>query len=48
MQHLQNLVQLAQAHARAKAQTPLPTTAKGELDLVFLNKDGTLSFGNLQ
>lgn len=49
MQHLQTLGKLAQARAGAKAQaqTPLPTTPKGDLDLEFLNKDGTLSFGNL-
>ncbi|MFP5481887.1 MAG: SapC family protein [Gammaproteobacteria bacterium] len=47
MQHLATLGQLAQAHAQLQAHTPLPTTAKGELDLEFLNRDGTLSFGNL-
>lgn len=42
----------AQAKAQAKAQTQtqtttsLPTTTHGELDLEFLSKDGTLSFGN--
>jgi hypothetical protein len=55
MQHLQTLGKLAQTHAQVKAQAqaqaqaemPLPTTAKGELDLEFLHRDGTLSFGHL-
>lgn len=54
MQHLPTLGQLAQAHEQAQAQASaqanaanrLPTTANGELDLEFLSKDGTLSFGN--
>lgn len=49
MQHLQTLGQLAEAHARAKAQSQpaLPTTSTGELDLEFLNKNGTISFGGV-
>ena len=52
MQHLPTLGKLAEAHASAKAQTQqsqqaLPTNANGELDLEFLNKGGTISFGNL-
>jgi len=47
MQHLQTLGKLAQAHASAKAQSQqaLPTSANGELDLEFLNNNGTISFG---
>lgn len=47
MQHLQMLGKLAEAHASAKAQSQqaLPTTANGELDLEFLNNNGTISFG---
>lgn len=50
MQHLQTLGQLAQVHAGAKAQSQqaLPTSANGELDLEFLNQNGTISFGSLQ
>jgi len=51
MQHLPTLGQLAHAHEQAQAQTQtstrLPTTANGEIDLEFLHRDGTLSFGNL-
>lgn len=47
MQHLQTLGKLAEAHASAKAQSQaaLPTTDTGELDLEFLNNNGTISFG---
>jgi hypothetical protein len=47
MQHLQMLGKLAEAHAQAKAQSQqaLPTTSNGELDLEFLNNNGTISFG---
>lgn len=45
MQHLPQLGTLFEAHQQA-AQT-LPTTPKGELDLEFLHKSDTLSFGNL-
>lgn len=47
MQHLQALGKLADAHAQAKAQSQqtLPTSANGELDLEFLNNQGTISFG---
>lgn len=47
MQHLQTLGKLAQAYASAQtsAQSALPTTASGELDLEFLNNNGTISFG---
>ncbi len=45
MQHLPQLGKLAEAHQQA-AQ-PLPTTPKGELDLEFLHKSDTISFGNL-
>ena len=47
MQHLPTLGQLAQLHAQAQSQQTLPTSANGELDLEFLNNNGTLSFGNL-
>lgn len=46
MQHLQMLGKLTEAHASAKAQAQLPTTANGELDLEFLNQNGTISFGH--
>lgn len=45
MQHLQKLGQLAQAHATRQAV--LPQTPSGELDLSFLSKNGTFSFGNM-
>ena len=51
MQHLQTLGKLAEAHAQAQAQAKaqsqqaLPTSANGELDLEFLNNNGTLRFG---
>ena len=51
MQHLNILGKLTDAHAMAKAQNAastagaLPTTGNDELDLEFLNKDGTLNFG---
>lgn len=50
MQHLPTLGKLAEAHASAKAQSQqaLPAVANGELDLEFLNQNGTISFGNLQ
>ncbi|SFC17997.1 SapC protein [Polaromonas sp. OV174] len=44
MQHLPLLGQLAQARAKAVAPAPLPA---GDLDLEFLNRSGTISFGNL-
>lgn len=47
MQHLPTLGQLAALHAQAQSQQTLPTSANGELDLEFLNNNGTLSFGNL-
>lgn len=49
MQHLARLAPLAQAHAEAQAAQaqPLPQTPAGDLDLEFLNKGGTISFGNL-
>ena len=59
MQHVPKLVQLAQAHAKvaqdkaakekaAQEQAAQPlVSAKGDLNLEFLNKSGTLSFGNL-
>ena len=43
MQHLQTLGKLAQA--RASQPEVRPTTSTGELDLEFLNKNGTISFG---
>jgi hypothetical protein len=43
MQHLQTLGKLADAHAGANARPSSPPT--GELDLDFLNNNGTLSFG---
>lgn len=59
MQHVPKLVQLAQAHATVaqdkaakekaaqdQAAQPL-VSATGDLNLEFLNKSGTLSFGNL-
>jgi hypothetical protein len=45
MQHLQTLGKLAQA--RASQPEVLPTTGAGELDLAFLNKGGTISFGGV-
>ncbi len=56
MQHLPLLTQLSKAHATAQAATqaaaakaaPKPLlTPKGDLDLEFLNNNGTISFGNL-
>ena len=47
MQHLPTLGQLAELHAQAQSKPALPTNASGELDLEFLNNNGTLSFGNL-
>lgn len=44
MQHLPLLGQLAQARAQAAAPVVLP---KGDLDLEFLNRSDTISFGNL-
>jgi len=44
MQHLPILGKLAEA--QAKAVSP-PAPAKADLDLEFLNRDGTLHFGNL-
>ena len=35
------------SQAQAQAEMPLPTTDKGELDLEFLHRDGTLSLGHL-
>lgn len=51
-QHLQQIAQwtgeyLAAQAAVAPAATSLPTNAKGELDLEFLNQGGTLSFSGL-
>jgi hypothetical protein len=43
MQHLSLLGQLAQAHRQAAQMQPI--TPDGELDLSFLNNNGTLSFG---
>jgi hypothetical protein len=43
MQHLQALGKLAEAHASAKAQ--LSSSSTDELDLEFLNRGGTISFG---
>ncbi len=45
MQHLQGLGKLAEAHAQAKAQQA--TVNNGELDMEFLNKAGTISFGSI-
>lgn len=45
MQHLPMLSKLAEAHQ--PASQPLPTTPKGELDLEFLHKSDTISFGKL-
>jgi hypothetical protein len=45
MQHLPKLAQLARSHA--KQGPALPTTASGDLDLEFLNKGETISFGKL-
>jgi len=42
MQHLQTLGQLAQVHAKANA--PLPTKNKKELDLSFLEGSETFKF----
>lgn len=47
MQHIQTLGRLAEAHTRATA-AQLPTTDSGDLDLEFLNKNGTISFGELR
>lgn len=48
MQHLAWLGQLSKAHAQQAqaAVAALPTTTTGELDLEFLNQNGTISFGN--
>lgn len=48
MQHLQTLGKLAEAHAQASRGASLPATPAGDLNLEFLNNDGTISFGNLQ
>jgi hypothetical protein len=46
MQHLQTLGKLAQMHAKISAQQDALETKDGEeLDLEFLNKGGTISFG---
>ena len=49
MQHLQVLGRLTEAHAQVAAQAMAATNiaASGELDLEFMNKGGTISFGNL-
>jgi hypothetical protein len=50
MQHLPTLAQLAQAHAdaaQAVQTAPVATTTPGELNLEYLNRNGTLSFGGL-
>lgn len=46
MQHLPMLGQLAEAHGRAAQASQF--LASGDIDLEFLNNDGTISFGNLQ
>jgi len=45
MQHLPALGKLAEVHAQAKAQQA--TVNNGELDMEFLNKVGTISFGSI-
>lgn len=45
MQHLPILGRLAQA--QAVQQAALPQTPSGDLDLGFLSRDGTFSFGNM-
>jgi len=47
MQHLQALGKIAEVHASAQtsAQAALPVSPTGELDLEFLNNNGTISFG---
>lgn len=48
MQHLSVLGQLAQARAKVNAPvTALPLSPAGDLDLEFLNRSDTISFGNL-
>lgn len=48
MQHVHALGQLAQDHAQAahQAESKLPVSSNGDLDLEFLARDGTLNFGN--
>ena len=48
MQHLQTLGRLTEAHASAKAQALLPTSANGDLDLEFLKGNGTLNLSGLR
>ena len=47
MQHLPMLGKLAQGQAQSAAAQGLRVTPDGDLDLEFLNKGGTISFGNL-
>lgn len=47
MQHLQKLVQLAQLHSQEDQKAALATTDVRDLNLEFLNNNGTISFGNL-
>jgi hypothetical protein len=47
MQHLPMLAKLAQGQAQSAAAQGLRVTPDGDLDLEFLNKGGTISFGNL-
>ena len=47
MQHLPALGQLAQARAQAAAAVPPAALPAGDLDLEFLNRGDTISFGNL-
>jgi hypothetical protein len=45
MQHLPDLVKLAELHAAHENRVPV--NQKGELDLEFLNQGGTLNFGGM-
>lgn len=47
MQHLPLLARLAEAHAKAAKQPSVPVAPVGELNLEFLNKSETISFGGL-
>ena len=47
MQHLPLLAQLAEAHARTAKQAAVPVAPVGDLNLEFLNKSETISFGGL-
>lgn len=48
MQHLPDLVKLAEAHRLAEQKAALPKNEAGELDLSFLADDTTISFEDFQ